>query len=93
MTSPPLEIGIRELRDHLSSVLAQVRAGRTVVITDRNRPIAQLASLSAPDETPILQRLAIAGRVGWGGGRLGPPSGRPRGRGQPISDAVVEDRR
>jgi len=93
MSQLPVRIGIRELRDRLSSVLAQVRAGKTVVITDRNRPIAQLAALACADETLIVQRLAIEGRLGWGGLQLGPPARRPRGRGEPVSQAVVEDRR
>ena len=75
MSSASIEVGIRELRDHLSAVLDQLRAGRTVTITDRNRPIAQLTPLSAPPEAPVLQRVAIEGRVGWGGARLGPPVG------------------
>lgn len=93
MSSASIEVGIRELRDHLSAVLDQVRAGRTVTITDRNRPIAQLTSLSTPQEAPVLQRLVIEGRVAWGGARLGPPGRRPPMRGASVAEAVVEDRR
>ena len=42
----PLEVGIRELREHLSAFLDDVRAGREVVVTDRGRPIARIVATS-----------------------------------------------
>lgn len=35
-------IGVRELRQHASTYLARVRAGETVEVTDRGRPVARL---------------------------------------------------
>jgi prevent-host-death family protein len=37
-----LEIGVRELRDHLSRWLEEVKAGRELVVTERGRPVARL---------------------------------------------------
>ncbi|WP_194831905.1 type II toxin-antitoxin system Phd/YefM family antitoxin [Nocardia sp. XZ_19_369] len=37
-----MEVGVRELRDSLSSYLAEVRAGRTVTVTDHGQPIARI---------------------------------------------------
>jgi len=34
--------GIREARQNLTALLAEVRKGREVVITDRGRPVARL---------------------------------------------------
>jgi prevent-host-death family protein len=43
----PHEVGVRELRDHLSSYLDEVRAGRELVVTERGRPVARLIPASA----------------------------------------------
>ena len=53
-------VGIRELRDGLSRYLAQVRAGRTVTVTDHGRPIARIVPV---DEPSPLDRLIAEGRV------------------------------
>lgn len=39
-------IGVRELRQHASRYLAQVRHGETIEITDRGRPVARLVPVS-----------------------------------------------
>ena len=38
---------ITEAKNRLSALIDQVRNGETIVITDRGRPVAQLASLAA----------------------------------------------
>jgi prevent-host-death family protein len=38
-------VGIRELKQYTSRVVAQVAAGEAMVITDRGRPVAQLVPL------------------------------------------------
>ncbi len=40
-------IGIRELRQHASRYLARVKAGETLHITDRGRPVARLVPPAA----------------------------------------------
>ena len=42
-------IGVRELRQHASRYLARVRAGETIEVTDRGRPVARL--VPPPAET------------------------------------------
>lgn len=37
------EVGIRALKQNASAVVAEVAAGATITITDRGRPVAQLA--------------------------------------------------
>ena len=39
-------IGVRELRQHASRYLARVRAGETIEVTDRGRPVARLVPIS-----------------------------------------------
>ncbi len=35
-------VGVRELRDHLSSYLERVKAGETITVTEHGRPVARL---------------------------------------------------
>lgn len=44
-----LRIGVRELRQHASRYLAQVRAGDTIEVTDHGRPVARLVPV--PDDS------------------------------------------
>lgn len=43
-----MEVGIRELRDHLSRYLSAVRAGQEVTVTDHGKAIARLVALDQP---------------------------------------------
>ncbi|PWU57772.1 prevent-host-death protein [Micromonospora globispora] len=55
------QIAIRELNQHTSRVLARVRAGETVEVTDRGEPIARLVPIVAGDA--LLGRLVAEGRA------------------------------
>ncbi len=50
-------VGIRELKQNASAVVARAAAGETVTITDRGRPVAQLTPLP----TSRLDQLVAAG--------------------------------
>ena len=39
-------VGIRELRQNASQVVAKVAAGQVITITDRGRPVAQMSPLA-----------------------------------------------
>jgi prevent-host-death family protein len=83
------EVGVRELRDHLSRYLDRVRAGEEVVITDRGRPIARVLPVSGER---TIDRLVREGRVR-------PASSQERSLSTPlvtqgtVSDLVTEQRR
>ncbi len=67
-------VGLRELKNHLSAYVRLVRAGETVVVTDRNEIIAELMPPNA------LQREA-AGLAGLARkGELTPAQGRKRAK-------------
>ncbi len=57
-------VGVRELKSKLGSYLQQVRGGRTLVITDRGQPVAELRPISSgdPDEA-AMERLIALGLV------------------------------
>jgi len=70
--------GIREARQNLSALLAEVRKGREVVITDRGRAVARLV----PPRTESTVRFSSHRRV----------RARIRLKGRPLSDTVVKER-
>ncbi len=59
-------IGVRELRRDASRWLARVRAGESVVVTDRGRPIAKMVPLQEPQG---YASLVAEGRIAPGPGR------------------------
>ena len=86
-----LEVGVRELRDHLSRWLDEVKDGREILITERGRPVARLISSSVPSHLESL----IAEGVVTSPGVPRQPAGsfqRVRARGS-VAELVAEQRR
>ena len=54
-------VGVAELRQNLSHYLRRVGRGERLVVTDRNRPVAELGP--APTTGPDLDRLIAEGLV------------------------------
>lgn len=54
-------VGVAELRQNLSQYLRRVSAGERLVVTDRNRPVAELGP--APATGSSLDRLIAEGKV------------------------------
>ncbi len=66
------EIGVRELKAHLSEALRDVERGQELRVTLRGRPIADVVPSGRPREDDRLRALVAAGRIA-------PPTGtRPR---------------
>lgn len=55
-----MEAGVRDLRDHLSRYLAQVRDGAEITVTDHGHAVARLVPLQQPR---TLDRLIAEGLV------------------------------
>lgn len=83
------EVGIRELRDHLSQYLGRVQAGEQVTITDRGRAIARMSPV---DGERTLDRLIREGRV-TPARRNKTRAPRPAKSAGTVSDLVAEQRR
>ena len=89
---------ITQAKSGLSALIDQVRAGETVLITDRGVPVARLEPV-ATSEDPVgrLERLTRAGLVRPGTGELsedllaGPTVSAPEG--VSLVDLVIEERR
>lgn len=92
MATREKRIGIRELKSTLSECVREVRAGRTIVITDHGQPVARII----PEAASLQERvdaLRKAGAIAWSGRRLRPgtPTGKVR-RTKTVADLVVENR-
>jgi prevent-host-death family protein len=84
------EVGIRELRDHLSAWLGAVAAGREITVTDRGKPVARIVPVTG--RTKLDQLIAE--------GKVRPPLRPPRPASSlpaievegSVSDIVIEQR-
>ena len=83
------EVGIRELRDHLSRYLDRVQDGEEVVVTDRGRAIARVLPMNGER---TIDRLIAQGLVtpATQSRRARP---KPLKTTSPVSDLVAEQRR
>jgi prevent-host-death family protein len=74
----------------MSEVLARVRHGETVGITEHGRLVARITPVEKPDPTPVLDRLVAEGRATLALN----PGFRPRMRRgdgtAPLSEALAE---
>lgn len=58
-----MEVGVRELKSHLSQYLAKVRRGETIVVTDRGQPVARIVPTPPPTFPPSVLRAIAEGRM------------------------------
>jgi prevent-host-death family protein len=83
-------VGIRELQQHASRVVARAAAGESIVVTDRGRPVARLVPLGGSG----LDALVAAGRVRQPAGGLADLAAPMRpGPGSPSLGEVLADLR
>lgn len=87
-------VGTRELKTRLGTYLRLVKAGRTLVVTERGRPVAMLSPLERGAEgvEAVLAEMAARGEVTLPTGRRPRPIRRAVVRGRPVSESLIEDR-
>ena len=83
-------VGIAELRQNLSRDLRRVENGERLLVTDRNRPVAELGP--PPSSGGALDRLIAEGRVARPARRGLPPPLRMDGDPRALSGALDEIR-
>lgn len=83
-------VGIAELRQNLTRYLQRVARGERLVVTDRNRPVAELGP--PPTTGAALDRLIADGRVSRPTRRGLPPRLELGGSPYALSDALDEVR-
>jgi len=88
------DVGIRELKTRLGRYLREVRQGRTIVITDRGEPVAEIRPVGIESEAgeAALDRLVALGRLTRGAKRPLGPFRPVKVSGPPVSGAIIEAR-
>ena len=88
-----ITVGVRELKAGLSGYLNQIRReAKTVIVTDRGQPIAEISPVSATVEERM-RTLMADGTVAWSGRRLSPAEPVARLQGDvTVADLLSEDR-
>ncbi|MFI0606860.1 MAG: type II toxin-antitoxin system Phd/YefM family antitoxin [Anaerolineae bacterium] len=83
-------VGMARLKAHLSHYIDRAAAGEPYIITDRGRPVVEIIPLRA--EVAAILNMIEEGKATWEGGK---PQGfdGPELLGEPLADAVIEDRR
>lgn len=84
------EVGIRELRNHLSKYLDRVRAGEELVVTDRGTAVARILPM---DEPRPFDRLVRDGLVEPAPSMARQRPSRRAKTKETVSDLVADQRR
>jgi len=91
-----ISAGIKEVKNNLSRLLARVKAGEEVLITERGRPVARIVKENHGDKSiraalwPLVQRglIALPSRS-----IMKDRISAVEVSGKPVSEMVIEDRR
>ncbi len=87
-------IGVKQLRDHLSSILKRVERGDVIRVVRHGKNIVELRPIRHDSEQEFLDHLKNKLLSGGGTGKIGQirtvKNLKPE---MPVSDIVVEDRR
>jgi prevent-host-death family protein len=93
------EIGVRELKAKLSSVLSRVERGERVRITRRGRPVADIVPVESletvqggPERSETMKRLIAEGRVTPASGSIPKNPPPPRKTGRSASAIILAER-
>ncbi|WP_219414980.1 type II toxin-antitoxin system Phd/YefM family antitoxin [Pseudonocardia nigra] len=81
------QVGVRELRERLSSFLDRVQRGEQIEVTERGRPVAMLVPL--PESRAVLAELVATGKVTPADRRWAPQRRRPVPPGQPLASEIL----
>ena len=64
-------VNIAQLKNRLSAYLTEVKAGKEIIVRDRNRPIARIVPIAPnPEHDEELLALATQGKVRLGKGTI-----------------------
>lgn len=86
-------VGARELKVRLGKYLRLVRAGRTLIVTDRGQPVAELRPIDAATSADaVLAKLEAAGALARPVRKTLTAFQPVTSRGRSVADAVIEDR-
>ena len=85
-------VGTRELKNRLSEYLRRVKAGETLIITERGKPVGQIMPIQTA-LTTRLKKMIEVGVVEWNEQPVSPYQPKAVNRSdQLLSDLVAEER-
>jgi prevent-host-death family protein len=96
MRSDAVEVGVRELKNRLTTYLKLAKADRDVIVTERGKPIAiiQAIATSTPrNRESRIAALTARGEVTAPERRLARRVRRVKIAGRPLSETIIADRR
>lgn len=82
-------IGLRELNQNPSKAVARVRAGASLLVTDRGRPVLRM--IPEAEHPSTLERMISTGEV-RAPGETGMPEVQPDIAGDSLADILIADR-
>jgi prevent-host-death family protein len=88
-------VGIRELKAQLSEYMRRVKAGDTVIITERGKAVGRIVPIQPPEPSieARLQAMIRDGIVEWDGHKLEPRAPVTEAHGPyTVADLLIEDR-
>jgi len=92
-----IRVGVRDLKNRLTSYLKLTKANREVIVTERGKPIAILRRIGAPGAPESLEArlaaLSARGEISAPERILKPRIRRVRVGGRPLSEEITSDRR
>ena len=91
-THPQNRIGIREVRQDASTILARVEEGEEFIITNRGVPIARLIPMDKDDEELIEEMIANGDIVEADGNLWELPLPTHKLRGKSATQQLIEER-
>lgn len=71
----------------------EVKKGRKILITERNKAVATIVPVDRTDEDSKLLSLVKEGFANWKGGKPTGSSHPVKIKGKPVADIILEDRR
>ncbi|MBI5649497.1 MAG: type II toxin-antitoxin system prevent-host-death family antitoxin [Chloroflexi bacterium] len=85
-------VGIRELKEQLARYIRHVKAGNTLIITERGKPVGRIVPVKSSVEDRM-QELIKAGVIEWSGRKPKRriPTVKPRGN-RTGAELLIEDR-
>jgi prevent-host-death family protein len=86
-------VRVRDLKNRLTHYLGLAKRGEEVVVTERGRPVAILASIQSVEKPQSLAKLAASGLVILPTAKRLTRIHRVRVSGPPVSRTILEDRR
>jgi prevent-host-death family protein len=92
LVMPETVVGIRELKNRLSLYLRRVKAGETIIITERGKPVGQIVPIQA-NLPGRLAKLVEAGLVEWNGQPVKPYQPKAVNRSQHLLSNLVSQER